>query len=710
MYCLQRLFTWTAFALVISVVLFNLSFANEERSTTPPDWDPVMGAPHGPSEWEKANESYDLFDVPTDDPPPAPVVQPAEWEPMTGVLIRYPLGLPTSLVAEMSENVTIVTIVSGTSQQNSATSQYQSAGVNMANCEWLIAPSNSMWTRDYGPWFIFTGNDEQGITDHIYNRPYRPDDNEIPWEFGAEYNIPVYGMPVIHTGGNYMTDGMSVAMSTNLVYNENPGMTQAQVDMKLFEYCGIEDYDVVTDILSGGIHHIDCWAKMLSPGKILAKRLSPPNSTLEANVAYWESKMSSYGKPYEVIRVDCFSSTPYTNSLIVNNKVFVPLFNGSLDDEAMQTYQEAMPGYEILGYTGSWVSNDAIHCRAMGITDRYMLRIVHVPLLDRENNGQDYPVEADIHAYSNQALAPGSPEILWRLEGGNYSSASMAYQGDDVYLGYIPAQPDYSVVEYYLHAEDETGRRENHPYIGAPDPHSFMVVPAGYVPDMSVALTYNYGSPVPAGGGFINFDVFLQNNETSSINFDLWIEIPPQVTPPSVPNRNLTFPGGFSITRPGMNWPIPASWPAGNYDMVWNIGELAITTAWATDSFSFSKSADDDGSGYTLWEVEGDPLDQLFEGVDIAESNILNEFILHGNYPNPFNPTTTINYQLSSISHVTLDVYDLTGRMVAQLVDGTREAGQHEVTFDASDLSSGVYIYQLEAGDYHAIGKMVLMK
>ncbi len=230
------------------------------------------------------------------------------------------------------------------------------------------------------------------------------------------------------------------------------------------------------------------------------------------------------------------------------------------------------------------------------------------------------------------------------------------------------------------------------------------------VPAMGVELTYLSGSPVPASGGYINFDVFLQNNETSTVNFDLWIEIPPQITPPSVPNRNLTFPAGHSLYRPGMPWPIPASWPAGNYDMVWNVGNLASLTVWATDSFPFEKSAISDGSGFTLWEIEGDPLDQLFAETNSGESAVVSEFTLLGVYPNPFNPTTVLSYKLQDASFVNLTVYDINGRQVAELVNGWRDMGVHEVTFDGANLSSGVYIYRLEAGDYHASGKMVLMK
>lgn len=69
------------------------------------------------------------------------------------------------------------------------------------------------------------------------------------------------------------------------------------------------------------------------------------------------------------------------------------------------------------------------------------------------------------------------------------------------------------------------------------------------------------------------------------------------------------------------------------------------------------------------------------------------------NYPNPFNPATIISYQLSGNSKVSLKVYDVLGREIANLADGQQKAGYHQVTFDARQLASGMYVYQLAATD-----------
>jgi uncharacterized delta-60 repeat protein len=78
--------------------------------------------------------------------------------------------------------------------------------------------------------------------------------------------------------------------------------------------------------------------------------------------------------------------------------------------------------------------------------------------------------------------------------------------------------------------------------------------------------------------------------------------------------------------------------------------------------------------------------------------------------PNPFNPSKVLSFELRAASFMNLSVYDISGRQVAILVDGWRQAGVHDVTFDGSRLPSGVYLYRLQAGDFTTSGKMILMK
>lgn len=431
--------------------------------------------------------SIGLYSFAFAQPPPQPAVNPGEFEPMTGVIIAFPPPLPMSLVAEMSEDVNVMSVVPNVSVMQSAITAYGNSGVNLNNCTFLICPSSANLSRDNGPWYIFNGDDIQGIADNI-NNAGTPIDS-LPWYIGDSLNIPVYNTNLVIQGGNWMSDGMGKAVSSAMVYAQNPSLTVAQINSIMRNYLGVENYFITEGYGGFDFAHVDTWAKFLDPGRILVKRYNPPVPELEALAHYLSTLMSSYGRPYEILRIDNDYTTAYTNSLFLNNKVLVPLFNNPLDSLALGTWSAAMPGYEVLGFPdGGWGPGNALHCRTMGITDRYMLRITHIPLFDRENDGNNYVVQANVHAYSNMPLAPGMPRLYWKVEGGNYNIVTMTHTVGDSFAAVIPEQPDNTQIYYYIHAEDNSNRSENHPYIGPGNPHHFSVGPDIEPPIIEIEL------------------------------------------------------------------------------------------------------------------------------------------------------------------------------------------------------------------------------
>ncbi len=477
-------------------------------------------------------------------PPIGVIRNPAEWEPSEGVIIRWPLGLSIALIAEMSEDVVVTTIVGSTSQETSARAAYQSGGVNMENVQFIIAPTNSIWTRDYGPWFIFA-DQEQGIVDHIYNRP-RPYDDLIPQVIGAEWGLPVYAMDLVHTGGNHMSDGLGMSMSSRLVYDENSGKTPAEVDSIMLAYVG-NDYTVLDYVESSGIHHIDCWSKFLDPTTILIKNVSPSDPSyalLNARAAYLSQQISAWGRPYTIVRIYCPTGTAYTNSLILNKKVFVPLFGTGYDTTALQVYEEAMPGYEVLGFTGSWEYNDAIHCRAMGVPDKWMLFIHHVPLTGRQSDTvNEYPISATIIAHSGGMLVADSLKICYRVDSNpwQYSLLNATPQPDSFH-GYVPSQPAGSHVSYYLMAADLSGRIETHPYIGEPGAHTFAI-------NISPQITSPDSFVCKAGDSFGYCPEFADGDDTSHtisyIDYPGWLSVQNDSLVGTAPEERVLT--GFSV-------------------------------------------------------------------------------------------------------------------------------------------------------------------
>ena len=337
--------------------------------------------PKGLTNWELDNmHIIDEMRFRTD-PPPGPVRAIAEYEPMQGVLIRYPFGISTTLIRAMAEDVTVYCLVS-TWSENSAYNSMNNAGVNMDNVEFILGSTDSYWTRDYGPWWVIDGDGNYSIVDFTYNRP-RYNDNQAPFKVSEHLDIPYYSADFVSTGGNYMTDGFGSAASAHIAYTENnecntndddsiPLDPCPYVDNIMDDYYGINTFHVVADPNDEYIDHIDCWAKFLSPQKLLVRSVQASHSQydeIEEIVDYFESTTTSSGEPWEIYRVYTPNDQPYTNSLILNNKVFVPIMNSSWDDDALSVYEAAMPNHEILPFTGSWMSTDALHCRIKGIPD-----------------------------------------------------------------------------------------------------------------------------------------------------------------------------------------------------------------------------------------------------------------------------------------------------------------------------------------------------
>ena len=632
-------------------------------------------------------------------PPTGMIRNPAEWEPSQGVIIRWPLGISVAIIAEMSEDLMVTTIVGSSAQETSARNAYIAGGVNMVHTQFIIAPTNTYWTRDYGPWFIFSDGNS-GIVDHIYNRP-RPYDDLIPGVIGNAWGIPVYGMDLIHTGGNHMSDGLGMSMSSKLVYDENPTKTHAQIDSIMLAYLG-NDYTVLDYVEDSGIHHIDCWAKFLNPTTILVKQVAqnhPSYARLNARAGYLAQQISAWGKPYTIVRVYCQSGAAYTNSIILGKKVLVPTFNNSYyDNLAIQTYQNAMPGYEVLGFSGSWLEDDAIHCRAMGVPDLEMLFVDHIPLQDQEGDTNGYRVPVYISAYSGAALIQDSLKIYYKVDNGNWNYIPLETSAyPDSFFAFIPPQTAGSVISYYVKAADNTGRIETHPYIGASWAHHFTDTGDALCCDVNM-IPDTYPINIPPGGSFGATGI-IGNPTSNSILTDVWVGVKYLGNFYQIWNfPNIPLNAGQFLSA-HLNQMVPGFAPTGTYDYISYCGDQPVKCDSAIFQFAVTGSRLTDG--YGEWILEGG------WGQDDGTPD---EYGLIGAYPNPFNASATIIYELPAAGEASLAIYNMLGQKVAELVDGFQKAGRHSIAWEASGFSSGIYFAKLTIGERAFTERMTLVK
>ncbi|MBU0561756.1 MAG: T9SS type A sorting domain-containing protein [Bacteroidetes bacterium] len=129
---------------------------------------------------------------------------------------------------------------------------------------------------------------------------------------------------------------------------------------------------------------------------------------------------------------------------------------------------------------------------------------------------------------------------------------------------------------------------------------------------------------------------------------------------------------------------------------------LALTDSFVVANWGDNRNLD--------WDIYFNKANIAITDVEEINSDIPVTFVLYQNYPNPFNPTTVIGYQLPVTGNVTLKIYDVLGREITTLVNETKEAGSYEVKFDAKQLSSGVYFYQLKTSSSVITKKLMVMQ
>jgi agmatine/peptidylarginine deiminase len=672
---------------IAALLLLTLISLHLRAQDTTPSPQPLLR--HEMTPWELLRKHEIGRGFVETDPPVAPVRNVAEFERMQGALVRYPFGIPISLIKEMATDVMVTTIVASASQKTTVLNQYVANGVDTSHCNFLIAPTDSYWTRDYGPWFESDSSGHIGIVDFPYNRP-RPNDDEIPKKMAAMLGINWFGMNVTHTGGNYMCDGFGTGSSTNLVYVENTTQTPAQVDEKMNKYLGITDYQVVADPnISTTIDHIDCWSKFLAPDKILIRKTLPTDpeyNALESAAAYWASQQCSYGYNYKVYRVMTPADQPYSNSVIMNNKVLVPFMNSSWDDSAKAVYESAMPGYEVIGFIGQpstpWMSTDALHCRVIGIADIGLLRISHIPITGNQPCEYPYPVNAAIIASSMQPVINDSVKIYYRVNGGTYQSLVMQPTTGNNYLGYIPAQPAGSTIEYYLTAADQSGRYETMPLVGPGGPFSFNTISTNLtaIPD-----TLWFRTPDDCLNGKITH---LTNNLTTPLNLN-FIQQNGLHTPWYVDSISATIP---TVVNPGadvavrVKFPLPLS--------------ASADSTFLADSLHFNTTA---GTTHLMIMI----YDHLLTALKDPESILVGE-----PWPNPFSEQVSVQLKSALSETVTCEIYNSNGIKVHE-PDIRRNDNSTTITWNGKNnhqqqLPSGIYLLRINTPHNSTTKRLIL--
>jgi len=234
-------------------------------------------------------------------------------------------------------------------------------------------------------------------------------------------------------------------------------------------------------------------------------------------------------------------------------------------------------------------------------------------------------------------------------------------------------------------------------------------------PDVFVQVYVDPGTvePIPASGGWLYWDIFAQNMESTGVPMHLkfWLEVPDYGPYMLIDIPNYILPPLPSGTTRFRRTYIPAGAPAGMYQLIGEFRQPVTETLYATDRDTFYKAESDvKFAAGTDWWLEAGNNDALdFGGKTLATAE--GAQIGLKAYPSPFNPQTQISFTLPLEQNIRVDICDLTGRRVENLFDGHLEGGLHTLAWNAENHAAGVYFVRLTGQNLPVqVAKLMLVK
>lgn len=419
-------------------------------------------------------------------PPPVSwttIRTPAEFEPVKTVVLQWDyngvkkadilnLRQYNNLHSFLVKNIqlagaNVVIMVDNASVQTQITDSLQASGIPLTNVTFKVQTTNSIWCRDYSATSIYYGDTKQiGLVDWEYNRP-RPSDDDSPVGistllgqnlFRADENSG--SNELVGTGGNFMTDGFGLAISSKLIVNEN-GNNETKVKNIVKNYMGIDRYSLMNTLPYDGIHHIDMHTKLLDEETILVGQYPAGVSdgpSIEANLQTFLANFKTvYGHDFRVVRIPMLGNPAngadyqtYTNSLIVNNYVLVPIYGSASDNTALQVYRDAMPGYTVVGFNCAdiIVLSGAIHCITHEINQDKIIRIKHPRFITGIAQNENLVINAEL--WANEAVTSVKAYVKFNGQT-NYTEYNMT-PNLGVYTVSVPCA-SIGEAKYYIKAQ-----------------------------------------------------------------------------------------------------------------------------------------------------------------------------------------------------------------------------------------------------------------
>lgn len=364
---------------------------------------------------ERQSTKTDEFDVRGDygeifgesSPPSRQVRALAEFENTEAVLIAWESDLDTFLLnlietTSRASDVWVLTWDIETSE--TLRTRLDRRGVNLARIRFFEFPHESFWTRDFGPISVVDSDGKTSFIDPKYY-PQRRRDDAVPTLMSRYFGVEVARPNLATEGGNFMTNGTGICVVTEWLLQENPNIDGNRIQRIQDQYFGCRQTLVLERLEREGTGHIDMFAKFVSENTVLVgeyDELDPQNAALlDRNVARLETFARENDWPLNIVRIPMPAGSngvyrSYTNSLIVNDYVIVPVYRADrrYEAQALEIYRNSMPaGYTIvtLDAEDAIQLGGAVHCTTMGFVTAVLGAVApepnSVPRLDPPDAG-----------------------------------------------------------------------------------------------------------------------------------------------------------------------------------------------------------------------------------------------------------------------------------------------------------------------------------
>jgi len=317
--------------------------------------------------------------------PIAQVRLPAQWEPMETILLAWPSLYPPlwEQHAQMVEAITPVStvsiLVSSAMWAKAARLYLSKRGKSLLNrTRFIYLPTDDIWVRDYGPVVVQNDKGEQICVKLVFDPlPSYPQerDNVMPLRWATHEEIPVRHLDLHLEGGNIWSDGRGTLIMAEQIFHSNPGLTRSKLMEQLHNVFDFSKLIIIPRLEREETGHVDLLVKLADPETVLVTHASGPNrANLQQAAEIFRRSTNASGQPYRIFELPNpplylnWGVYPvwrsYTNSLTVNGRVLVPVFDIPSDSQALAVYRKAMPDFEIIPIDCAPGANGggAVHC------------------------------------------------------------------------------------------------------------------------------------------------------------------------------------------------------------------------------------------------------------------------------------------------------------------------------------------------------------